>query len=174
MSRLKLGGNVTDAITAKLKSGWAARADVVNADYADDVVIRAPADEMFYGGRVLNLPACPACFVMEGPMTFQEEGQSLLSALDVLVYIFDEDYDGPRLAKRLQRQTRAVIETVYDDAPRKQAVSVGPFDGEPSNSIYRVIPIRTVPGTVFAPQANDQWRAFYTVVFRAHQDEGPY
>jgi hypothetical protein len=174
-TRLKLGENITEGVTAKLKAGWAARAAVVNSDWADDVVIAAPDPTLFFGGRVQNLPACPACFVMEGQTTFQGEGATyLLSSTEVLVYVFDEDYDGPRLAKRLQRQVRAVIETVYADAPAKQVVSVGPFASDPSNAIFQITPVRTIPGTVFQPEAGDQWRAFYVVVFKAQQDEGPY
>jgi hypothetical protein len=175
MADMKLGENVTEGVKAKLQAGWQTRADRINSQWGDDIVIAAPATDHFFGGRVQELPGCPACFVMEGQTTFQGEGSSsLISSPEVLVYIADEDFNGPRLAKRLQRQVRAVIECVYADAPVKQVVSVGPFAGEAQNSIFQVFPVRTVPGTVFQPSAEESWRGIYTVVFRAQQDEGPY
>lgn len=174
MADLKLGENITDSVIAKLKAGWAARATRINSQFADEIIIAKPDDSLFFPGRVHNLPACPACFVMEGITTFQGEGATfLLSSMEVLVYVVDEDFDGPRLAKRLQRQVRAVIETIFADAPVKQVTSVGPWAAA-TNSIFQILPLRTIPGTVFQPEANDQWRASYTIVFRAQQDEGPY
>lgn len=174
MGTIKGGGNVVDSAVAKLQAGWQLRANQINLDYGDLITIAAPANELFYTGRVQQLPACPACFVMEGPTSFKEEGaHNLMSEMDLLVYIFDEDFDGPRLAKRLQRQTRAVIETIYDDEPREKLSSVGPFIADATQSVYRIRPFRTIPGTVFQPDAGDQWRAFYIVVFRACQYEGP-
>jgi len=125
-------------------------------------VIRAPAEGSYFEGRVRELPITPAIFVMEGPTTFSEEGShGLMTATDVMVYVVDSDQNGPLLSRRLKRQVRAVIETLWDDPPQEKLV----------DSAFHLIPRRTIPGPVFEPESDDRWRSSYVVVFRARTFE---
>lgn len=159
---MKLGEPLVEAMVEKLKLGMPARISQINAELTD-MVMAAPADGSYFTGRVLDFPLTPAVFVMEGPARFAPEGaHGLRTEFDILVYVGESDQNGQLLARRLQRQVRAVIETLWDDEPREAL----------AGSAYNLHPIRTTPGTVFEPSSTDtSWRAFYVVVFRAEQLE---
>lgn len=172
-ANLKLGEVLTEAIIAKLQEYMPARAQAINQFFGnqDRTQIQAPANENYFGGRVKSLAVVPAIYVLEGPSKFAAEGShGLISQTEMLVYIFDSDQTGTLLAKRLQRQVRAIIESIWDDTPaEKLIVQSGPFTGQ--DSAYSIEPMRTVPGSVFEPQANDDWRGIYTIVFLCQQLE---
>lgn len=162
---MKLGEQLVAAVVAKLQAGMPARVDTINAEFAGQatpMTIVAPSNGAYFTGRMRNLGEVPALYVMEGPAKFKQEGaHGLISDTDLFVYVFESDQNGPLLAKRLQRQVRAVIETLWDDEPREAL----------TNSAWTIQPVRTIPGTVFEPKAEDDWRGFYVVVFRAQQLE---
>ena len=159
---LKLGEVLTQAIVDKLRAGLDTRCQAINAEKNDNTVIRAPATEDYYQGRVAELPKTPAIFVLEGTTTFEEEGShGLMTTTDVLVHIIESDQTGPLLSTRLRRQVRAVIETLWDDPPQEKLVG----------SAFHLIPRRTIPGPVFEPDSDHHWRSSYVIVFRARTFE---
>jgi hypothetical protein len=159
---LKLGEVLVDAVVKKLRDGLDARCQALNASKQDDMVIVAPAETSYFTGRVRELPITPAIFVMEGPSRFREEGpHGLMTETEILVHVIESDQTGPRLARRLQRHVRAVVECLWDDEPLERL----------TNSAFHFRPLRTVPGPVFEPEHDDRWRAAYVVVFRAQTIE---
>ena len=107
-------------------------------------------------------PDTPALIIAEGPAQFAEEGpHTLLLNLEVGVWVLEADPDRQVLGKRLQRQTRAVIESLWDSVPFEQLDS----------KAYRLFPTRTQPGRVFEPDQVDSWRGFYLTIFSVQQIE---
>lgn len=156
-----LGEVICDDIVAKLRAGLAARLQAINLEKNDGIVMAAPGDADYYVGRTPDFPNAPAVFVMEGPARYEREGaHGLLSNYEILVYLFESDQTGPNLARRLQRLSRAVIECLYDDPPKERL-----------NHAYSIMPTRSMPGTVFEPDAEHNWRAFTTLAFLAQQSE---
>lgn len=163
MADLKLGEAITTAMIAKLREGMPARVARINEEKADEVVLAPPDDDSYFDARVKDFPKTPAVFVMEGPTIFRKEGShSFLTQTDVIVYVFESDQNGPLLAKRLRRQVRAIIETLWDDPPLERL----------EGSAYHIVPRRTQPGAVLVnPESPDEWRSFTVIVFRAEQEE---
>lgn len=172
-ANLKLGEVLTDSIVAKLQQYMPERALAINEFYGSSGTSRitAPKNEDYITGRVKSLAVTPAIYVLEGQTKFGTEGShSLLTETEMLVYIFDSDQTGPLLARRLQRQVRAIIESIWDDAPAERLiVQHGPFAGQ--DSAFSIEPMRTIPGSVFEPEADDNWRGIYTIVFLCQQLE---
>lgn len=172
-ANLKLGEVLTESIVAKLQQYMPDRARAINEFYGNEDITRivAPANENYFGGRVKSLAVTPAIYVLEGQTKFGAEGtHSLITETEMLVYIFDSDQTGPLLAKRLQRQVRAIIESIWDDVPAERlVVQHGPFSGQ--DSAFSIEPMRTIPGSVFEPEADDNWRGIYTIVFLCQQLE---
>lgn len=164
------GEVIADALIAKLQAGWQARATAINAAYADDLPISPPAGTGdYYKGRARDLTALPACFVLVGAGSFTEQGShSLATKYQINVHVVEQESTGPRLASKLLRQVRAVIECLYDDAPQEAAYIANTTTLGP----YRVFPLRTVPGPVFRPDdVIDAWRGSTQIVFNAEQEE---
>jgi len=162
VATLKLGETICDAVQAKLESKIDARIATINTEKNDGIALASP--RAYFRGQQQEIApnSVPALFIMEAPGNFNEEGpHGLISEFDVLVYVLDSDQVGDRLAKRLQRWCRVVIEALWDDDPREQL----------NSSAYRIRPIRTIPGTVFEPTSLDAWRGFYVIVFRVTQEE---
>lgn len=157
------------AFIQKLQNGWANRIALINARYGDDIVCVAPDNANYFMGRMQEIPAWPAVFVTSGPINFREEGpHSMLTSMEVNVWVAERDQTGPRIATRLRRQMLAAIEVMYDDAPQEAAYISG------SNSVlgpYRIFPVRTVPGAVFQPSGEETWLGSYMTVFKAEQEE---
>lgn len=166
---LSLDEVIVDAVIAKLQAGWASRIQAINVEKDDGMICAAPDPSMYFLGRMEQLPACPACFVLPGSGQFQESGpHSMRSIFEIQVHVVDQDMNGPLLARRLMRQARAVIEVIYDDDPMEALYRKG---GGSVLSAYRIFPTRTIPGSVFQPSGDGGWRNTYLIVFRAEQEE---
>jgi hypothetical protein len=163
MADLLLAEDLLDGMILKLRAGMPARVARINDQKDDGLVLVPPKDEMYFDGRMPNLPETPAIFVMEGPTTFKKEGShSFLNGTDVVVYVFESDQNGLLLARRLRRQVRAVIETLWDDVPLERL----------NGNTYHLTPRRTIPGgSLTDPKSPDEWRGFTAIVFRAEQTE---
>lgn len=158
---MKLGEVAVEDVVAKLKEYMPQRTTTINAEKADEIQIVAPAEDGYFTGRSSDFPVTPAIFVMEGPTRFRQDGShGLLSEIQVLVYVFESDQTGPLLARRLQRQARAVVEALFDDLPRERTANG-----------YNLAPTKTIPGSVFQPEADHAWRGFYVIVFTVQQSE---
>lgn len=169
MAELRLDEVIVDAVIAKLEAGWAARATLINAEKNDGITVAAPDSANFFPGRMPSLPVTPACFVLSGPGAFREQGaHSMTTAYEIHVHVIESAMTGIELARRLMRQTRAVIEVIYDDDPQEALYVSG---SSSVKSAYRIFPLRTVPGAVFDPSQGDGWRGSYLTVFRAEQEE---
>lgn len=174
MTSLRMDEILVESIIAKLQgvggvnSGWPGRANEINTEKGDDIYIAAPDVGAYYEGRMNELPATPACFVLAGQGSYREQGNhSLLTSYDIYVHIVDSDVNGPRLARRLMRQARAVLEVLYDDTPMEQTYVQGAVG---SVAAYRIFPKSSIPGAVFEP-SGEGWRGTYVFVFRAEQEE---
>ena len=163
MTSLKLTEAIATAMIAKLREGMPARIAQINDQFGDEVVMRPPDDDHYFDGRMKNLAKTPAIFVMEGPTIFNQEGShSFLTSTEMRVYVFESDQNGILLARRLRRQTRAMIETLWDDPPLARL----------EGSAYSLVPRRTSPGVALTnPESPDAWQSFNVTVFRAEQEE---
>jgi hypothetical protein len=172
-ARLKLGEILTESIIAKLQQYMPGRCQAINQFFGNQDItqIQAPANENYHGGRVADIAVIPSIYVLEGPAKFAAEGgHGLITETEMLIHIADGDQTGPLLAKRLQRQVAAIIESLWDDAPQEALlVQSGPFSGQPS--AFRLWPQRTIPGDVFEPDAEHKWKAMYTLVWNCRQVE---
>lgn len=158
---LKLGETAVKDIVAKLKLYMPAAVALVNGDRADGIEIVAPGEQDYYTARTADFQTAPAIFVMEGPTRFSQEGShGLMSDIQVLIYVAESDITGELLAKRLQRQTAAVIDSLYNQEPREKTANG-----------WDLQPWRTIPGSVFKPDADHDWRGFYVTVFKVKQLE---
>jgi len=150
-----------DDVIAKLKEYMPVRTTMINAEKADEIQIVAPDEINYFGGREADFPTTPAIFVMEGPSRFKQEGpRGLMSEMQVLVYVYDSDQSGQLLRRRLQRQARAVIESLFIEEPRERTANG-----------FNLTPMKTIPGSVFKPEQQHEWRGFYVVVFKIEQLE---
>lgn len=155
------------SIIGKLQAGWQNRANEINGAYADQIQISPPATESFFMGR-MKPTNYPACFVLPGPAVFHEEGaHSMLTTFPIYVWVCDRDINGQQLAIRLMRQTRAIIEVLYDDPPQEAAYMPGTSIFGP----YHIFPQKTTPGAVFQPSGQDSWVGSYMTTFTAEQEE---
>jgi hypothetical protein len=159
---LKLGETIITAFVAKLVEGMPARIAAINEQYGD-IEIRPPV--AYFTGRKKDLPETPAVFVMEGRGQFIDLGaHSMTYQPEILVSVIESDSDMDALSRRLQRQARAILEVLWDDDPKEAAE----FEG---GRVTHIRPLRTQPGVVFDPESETKWRGFYTIVFRAKQEE---
>lgn len=161
---LQLGEVIVDRIIEKLQLNLTTRLAAINTEKNDGIRVIAPKKTSYFRGRSDQVPAPPAIFVMEGNGTFREEGpHSIISRYEILIFVLESAQTGQELAVRLQRQTRAIIESLWDDPPQEAL----------EGSAFRLFPLRTVPGTVTAApgRGRDRWRSFSTVVFVAEQFE---
>jgi hypothetical protein len=170
---LRLTEYVLDAVIAKLKTGMTARIATINNDSGNvQAVVGTPLDQDFYLGGASSIPSgrYPAIIVTDGGgnegATFEEEGPHHLNLmLEVVVFILDEDSDRQRLARKLLRLEKAVVEVLWDDEPKERIIITN--DDQPY-----LRPARIQPGPVFNPEQDGepyrQWRA---VVFAVHKYE---
>lgn len=165
------GEVIVDALIAKLQAGWQGRCTTINLQYGDDLPIYPPPGAGdYYKGRAREIMSLPSCFVLAGPAQFREQGShSMVSVYQINIHVVEQESNGSRLASKLLRQSRAVIECLYDDAPQEAAYIAG------QSAIlgpYRVFPLRTIPGPVFRPDDMiDAWRGTTQIVFQAEQEE---
>jgi len=168
MTTLRLEEVAVQAIIAKLKAGWAARINAINVEKNDGVICSAPDQGLYFMGRMTQVPDWPAVFVLAGPTTYREQGaHSITTAMEIHVWIVETDQTGPRLAQRLLRQARAMIECLYDDAPQEAAYVAGSQVVGP----FRIFPMRSAPGAVFQPSGEETWRGSFMVAFKVEQEE---
>jgi hypothetical protein len=170
MASLKLEEVAIDAIIAKLQAGWGDRIGQINAEKNDGIVCNPPDPSSFYPGKMQQVHAWPACFVLPAPTKFNEQGaHSMTTKQQINVWVCDHGESGPILARRLLRQVRAVIECLYDDAPQEAAYVAGSTS---RIAVYRLFPKETRPGAVFQqPQGEQPWVGSTMVVFTAEQEE---
>jgi hypothetical protein len=155
--------DVLDAAVVKLKAGLTARIAAINNDKLDGITLGTPLEQDFYLGGAANVPSgrTPAYIITDGGTGesggFSEEGaHELRYNFQLVVFMLDEDLDRQRLARRLLRLERAVIETLWDDVPEEQLVCA-------NGTHPHLWPARLQPGPVFNPETNGepfrQWRA---------------
>lgn len=161
MTTLGLGEEICDAVEAKLKAKLPDRITAINARKSDGISLAAPRDQDYFEVGIESLPQAPAIVVSEGKTDFEPGGtHSLMTATEILVYVLESDASRVILGKKLQRQAVAITEAIWDDDPKeKVTLAVG--------TNYRISPVRTIPGAVFDPESDDNWRGFYVVVFKA-------
>lgn len=161
---LKLGEYAVELVKAKLQLNMASRVAAINSD-ATLVTLPAPlaAPVAYYTSGLESIPDAPAIIIAEGPSNFAEEGSHtlLLDPIEIGVWVLEADPDRQILGKRLQRQTRAVIESLWDSSPLEQLTP----------NAFRIMPTRTQPGRVFEPDQADAWRGFYLTIFNVQQIE---
>lgn len=165
---LKLGEAIVDAAIAKLVNGAAARCAAVNTEKNDSIVIEAPAqaDIIPFGSPAGPLQKAP-CYVVttfgESPVYQSEGPHGFFYGEQVAVMILEEDPDRQRVGRKLLRQQRAVIETLWDDPPREAL----------EGSAFMLKPFRHLPGPTFEP-TNDvsAYRSYLIQIFLATQLEG--
>ena len=165
MATLKLGEVVLDAAIAKLKAGYANRVSEINTEKNDGITITAPDTTDFYLGGVSEIPRAPAVIVTQLPTqedAEQEGPHSFIWVGVVGVYVLEEATDRQQLARKLQRQIRAVVEILWDDSPQEAL----------SGSAFMLKFVRDDPGPVSDPTDDSSfWRGFHSAFFRAHQSE---
>ena len=166
MANLKLREPLIDAVIAKLKAGYSTRVTTINAADTLGIAIAAPSDADYYYGRARDIPRVPALVVCGMPGSdFNEEGaHSFLFSTLIAVIAIDEDSDVSRLARKLDRHERAILETVWDDDP-KEALT---------GSAYRIFPQEDTLSPVHEPRDSGSapYRSWVGVVFSATQTEG--
>jgi hypothetical protein len=161
---LRLGEYAVELAKAKLQANMPSRVADINADASLPRIDPLLSDQhMYYTSGLESIPATPAIIIAEGPASFGEEGPHtlILDPIELGVWVLEADPDRQVLGKRLQRQTRAVIESLWDSQPQEQLDS----------KAFRIMPMRTQPGRVFEPDQVDAWRGFYLTVFNVQQIE---
>lgn len=165
---LRLAETIADAIIAKLQAGLATRVAAINAADTQGVTISTPT-RFYLGGPDDGIaPPDPAIVVtiLPGGQYGEEGPHSFIYTAELLVGVYDLDTSRQQLVRKLWRQARAVIETLWDDTPLEQLGSSAPF------AAFKIHPVRDVPGPVFEPNADSQWSGLYGVVFRCDQHDG--
>jgi hypothetical protein len=161
---LKLGEFAVEAVKAKLIANMDSRIAAINTDASiptlDPPLVSPLA---YYTSGIESIPDAPAIIIADGPAQFGEEGPHtlILDPIEIGVWVLEADPDRQILGKRLQRQTRAVIESLWDSPPQEQL----------NANAFRIFPTRTQPGRVFEPDQVDSWRGFYLTIFAVQQIE---
>lgn len=160
---LRLGEYTVELVKAKLQANMASRIAVINTDPTLPVLDPPLAiPDSYYTSGLQSIPDAPAIIIAEGPASFSEEGAHTLKLdIEVGVWVLESDPDRQLLGKRLQRQTRAVIESLWDSQPQEALDQIA----------YRIFPTRTQPGRTFDPDQNDNYRGFYLTIFNVEQIE---
>lgn len=166
MATLGLGEPVIDAIIGKLRNGLPARLAAINSRFADGITCGAPADDDYYLGGATLIPRAPSIIVAQAPTDGEHEAEgphSFVWVADFIVAVIDEDADRAQLARRLLRQCRGIVETIWDDPPQEAL----------TNAAFHIEFVRDDPGPVQDP-ADDtsMWRAMHLVMFRVRRSEG--
>jgi hypothetical protein len=169
---LKLSEPLIEAAKTKLQANMPGRVATINADSSlPDIQppLKAPEASTYYTAPLSPMPpAMPAIVVMDGALAIEplsEGPHSFITNTQLGVFIVEEHQDRQVLGKRLQRLSRAVIESLYDGDPKEQ---LSLADG---TSAFRLMPLRTEPGPVFDADRPDTYRSFYLVIFMVAQVE---
>lgn len=166
MATLTLGEAAIDAILAKLEAGLEARVAAINAQSSDDWTITPVARGDMYFGGVSALPKAPGLIVFQLPTDGEHEAEgphSFVWLADFGVAVIEEDYDRQRLARKLMRQVKAVVEVLWDDEPREAL----------ADGLFHLKFVRDDPGPVQEPaQEGSFWRAMHVAIFRVRSHEG--
>jgi len=161
---LRLGEYAVEQIKAKLQANMPSRIAAINTDATLPLIDPLLSDQhSYYTSGLQSIPATPALIIAEGPASFAEEGSHTLKLdpIEIGVWILESDPDRQVLGKRLQRQARAVIESLWDSPPQESLDS----------KAYRIFPTRTQPGRTFDVDQNDNYRGFYLTLFNVEQIE---
>jgi hypothetical protein len=167
---LKLSEPLIEAAKAKLQANMPGRVATINADSSlPDIQPALTAPAAYYTAPLSPMPpAMPAIVVMDGALAIEplsEGPHSFITNTQIGVFIVEEHQDRQVLGKRLQRLSRAVIESLYDGDPKERlAISDG-------TEAFRLMPLRTEPGPVFDADRPDTYRSFYLVIFMVTQVE---
>lgn len=167
MATLTLGEAAIDAVIAKLAAGLEARVAAINASAGDGGLVITPVgrDDMYFGG-VSALPRAPGLIVFQLPTDGEHEAEgphSFVWLADIGVAVVEEDFDRQRLARKLMRQTKAVVEVLWDDEPKESL----------ADGLFHVKFVRDDPGPVQEPASEDSfWRAMHVAIFRVRSHEG--
>lgn len=165
---LGLGETIVDAAILKLASGAAARCAAINAEKNDAITIEAPpAESIIPFGSVAGPIQTAPCYIVtlfgESPVYQGEGAHGFIYGEQLAVMVLEEDPDRQRAGRKLLRQQRAVIETLWDDAPREQ------LDG----AAFLLQPVRHIMGPTFEPTADvSAYRTYLIQIFTARQYEG--
>lgn len=157
---------LVDAAIAKLQANMPARIQSINAERSDGITCVAVDNARYFSSMKRQIPPPgPAVLVMDGAMTLDPRGEgphSLLTNVKLGIYVLEEDSDEEKLARKLWRQTRAVIESLWDAAPQEQlAMPTGT-----GTAAYKIVPMQTVPGPAFEPEGRGPaLRQYYCVTF---------
>lgn len=168
-----LGSEVlVDAVVLKLQANMPTRITEINVEKADDVTVATPDNGRYFtAAKRLIPPPGPAILVMDGPMNIERGGDgphSLITNTIIGVWAMDEDSDEQRLAKRLERLSRAIIESLWDGSPME---ALAKTDG--SQLAYSLRPNNTIPGHAFEPDhGGPNLREFYLTLFSVKRLEG--
>lgn len=170
MADLQLSELIIDAAVTKLNAGLAARIATINTEKNDDVVLTTPT---VYPFGIAPPPPGPLVIVTDGGSPegsqFAAEGpHSFAYDLQLVVLVKADDSNQASLSRRLLRYERAVIETLWDDAPREQlTVTVGAVTNRPY-----INPARVIPGPVFNAQNDESLLSSYRIaVFKVTKRE---
>jgi hypothetical protein len=165
--RYQGGELIVDALVAK--ANMPQRLLAINAEKADRILLEPPADSDYYTAAVRTIGRAPAILVMEGTTTFppgQEGPHSLMLNTRVAVYVLEEDSDEQRLGRKLQRQSSAVVESLWDSPPAEQLAD--------ANGVvaWRIFPIESIPGPTFEPEGEGaSWRQLFLWIFEVRRLE---
>lgn len=171
MATFKGSEVIVDAIAAKLKAEMPARVAAINTEKNDGITIHAPTDDRYFvAAKRVIAPGSPAVLVMDGPMGLGqgESFHELMTTTNIGVYVRDEDSDEEHLARKLQRLSRAVTESLWDGDPKEQL-----YTGA-TQVAWRIVPKQTVPGQAFEPQGaspGTNLAAYYLTIFEVKRLE---
>lgn len=168
---LNLSDTLVDAVVAKLTAEMPARVATIRSESAaaseDASWLISPPAQIVPDG-INEVAVTPTLVVMEG-RTSKIEWSSIHEFIpwtQIHVVIFEEAIDRGVLARKLRRQARAVIESIWDSAPQQQLDS-------PAAPGTRIKMVSFDPGPAGrATQGNLGWRGTYVVTFLAQQLEG--
>lgn len=165
MATLKLSETIVDAAIAKLNAGIATRIAEINTEKNDGVTVEAPRDIFPFGtpGPIGQAPAYVVTPFGESPVYQGDGPHGFIFGDQLAVLILEEDHDRERVGRKLLRQQRAVIECLWDDAPREAL----------TGSAYLLQPHRHILGQTFEPTHDvSAWRSYLIQIFVAQQQEG--
>lgn len=162
---LNLSEVIVDAAIAKLTAGVAARIATINAADTRGIVVEAPYDIFPFGlpGPLAQAPVYVVTPFGESPAYEKEGSHGFIYAETLGVMIVEEDADREKVGRKLLRHRRAIVETLWDDAPREAL----------TGSAFTLEPTRHVTGPTFDPNEDTaNWRSFFIQLFVARQQEG--
>lgn len=166
MTTLRLGETIVDAAVAKLNAGIAARIAEINLEKSDTIALDVPTD-IFPFGKPQGLLAQFPCYVVtvygESPVYEKEGSHGFIYAEGIAVMIAEQDPDRERIGRKLLRHQRAIVECLWDDAPREALTQFA----------YTLEPVKHIPGPVFEPTSDKAvYEAYFLQIFTVRQQEG--